>query len=541
MKERKVLAIYCRISRLKEEGKDRSIEDQKQLGIEKAKELGYDYELYIDEGLSAASDDIEDRPEFKRLLNDMKAGKLYAIYGIDQSRFERNPSIHYMFAAEVKNHIQEYWTDIDGLIDLHDPQVELMANIRSIFNQYHVTNTKHKVKSVLKRNARNGKAHGISPYGYTKDENGFIIIDEVESEVVKRIFNMSLQGKGTKAITNKLNAESVPTRYNKLTGSLTVKNKYTGTETTKSKASIKWAPNTIRNILKNTIYKGERVFNDEIITVPAIITPKIWDKVQVGFGERAIMGKTIYDYLLKGKLRCGKCGRNYYGRTRQDKKDHAYICSSKRIPEENCGNRGINIDRLDDLVWFRIINSELFLKVLKRDFSFSKNKVVEVTKGIETRTSTLQEVETRRNRVVTAFSHGAMTEKDLEIQLVNISKEESRLKEDIEILESKLKALNYSEELISKYHQFQTRLNYFKDGLSFEEKQAIINVFIDDIIVLFNEDKKEYELEISYLIHPSEFDKDYPSNYNTTEGVGIPMLIGARQQNNPLGVKLHQK
>lgn len=538
---KKVLAIYCRISRLKEEGKDRSIEDQKQLGIEKAKELGYDYELYIDEGLSAASDNIDDRPEFKRLLNDMKAGKLYAIYGIDQSRFERNPSIHHMFTAEVKNHIQEYWTDMDGLVNLHDPQVELLANIRSVFNQYHVTTTKHKVKSVLRRNARDGKAHGISPYGYTKDENGFIIIDEVESEIVKRIFNMSLQGKGTKTIAYKLNDESIPTRYNKLTGSLTVKNKYTDIETTKTKDSIKWAPNTIRGILKNSTYKGERVFNDEIVKVPAIITPKIWDKVQAGFEERAITGKATYDYLLKGKLRCGRCGRNYYGRTRQDKKDHAYICSSKRIPEENCGNRGINIDRLDDLVWFRIINSELFLKVLKRDFAFTKNKAAEVTKSIETRTTTLQEVENRRNRVVTAFSHGALTENDLELQLNDITKEEIRLKEDIEILESKMEAIKHSEELISKYHQFQNRLNYFKHGLSFEEKQAIINVFIDDIIVMFNDDEKEYELEISYLISPADFDKDYPSDYKTTVGVGIPMLMGSKQQNNPLGVDLHQK
>ena len=61
------LGIYCRISKVKD-GNDLSIPDQKQKGIKKAKELGLPYELYIDEGISGASDKIEDRPEFARFI-----------------------------------------------------------------------------------------------------------------------------------------------------------------------------------------------------------------------------------------------------------------------------------------------------------------------------------------------------------------------------------------------------------------------------------------------------------------------------------------
>ena len=81
------LGIYCRISRAKD-GNDLSIPDQKQKGIKKAKELGLPYELYIDEGISGASDTIEDRPQFARFIADISNGTLSAVYAYDQSRFD---------------------------------------------------------------------------------------------------------------------------------------------------------------------------------------------------------------------------------------------------------------------------------------------------------------------------------------------------------------------------------------------------------------------------------------------------------------------
>lgn len=513
-----LLGIYCRISRLKEEGKDKSIHDQKQLGIELANKLGYDYTLYIDEGLSAASDNIEDRPEFKRFMDDMEGDKFHAIFAIDQSRFERNPLVHHVFVATVREHVKEYYTDVDGLLDLNDPQTVLMSDMVSVFNKYHVTLTKHKVKSVLKRNAREGKTQGLPPYGYTTDDNGYIIVDEEESNVIQRIFEMTLKGYGTRSISNKLNDDKILTRYAKYgEGTIKIKNKYTEQIRLVQKKDVKWSPNTIRGILRNSWLIGERKYVDEVLEVPSIVSKKDWDKVQDLLNNRTNKSKQAYEYLLKGKLRCARCERNYYGRTRKDKSDHAYICSSKRLTGGNCGNRGINIDRLEDLVWYRIINSPLFLKALKRDFNFEGSQKNDYSEKLESLNEALKVVEERRKRIVTAYSNGVLEEEDLQLQLSEITSERKRLEEEIKLYQSKQEVVSISADTITQYENFQKRLNHFRDNLTFDEKREIVNLFIENISIDYDDEVKGYNLDIEYKIHPSEFDNIYPEENGYSE------------------------
>ena len=528
----KVLGIYCRISRLKEEGKDRSIADQKALGIEKAKELGYDYELYVDEGLSAAGDDIEFRPQFKRLLGDMESGELYAIYGIDQSRFERNPQIHHIFVNTVKKNISEYYTDLDGLINLNDPSTELMANMVSVFNQYHVTVTKHKVKSVLKRNAQEGKGHGILPYGYTTDDRGYIVVDDAESKIVEKIYNLSLERVGVQSIANLLNAENVPTRYNTIgKGTITTTNKYTGKSVVREKKDVKWVGNTVRGILINTIYKGERVFSNEIYSVESIIPKSKWERVKINLSKNKHSGKKKYDYLLKGKLRCGKCGRNYYGRSRSDKKDHTYICSSRRVKGGNCGNRGLNIDKIEDFIWFRIINSSLFLKVLKRDFSFDKNNLAEIENSISVKQNILATLTKSRARIIDTRAKGIITDDELSEQLTGLTIKTNDIKNEIDVLKYKSKEMIDGGSILSNYQRFQRKLDLFKDRLSFNEKAMIVEAFIEDIIVDFDEVEKVYKLDISMSVTPSDFDDDYPDNYGNIDKTFMSLRNEFKGQN----------
>ena len=68
-------------------------------------------------------------------------------------------------------------------------------------------------------------------------------------------------------------------------------------------------------------------------------------------------------------LRCGRCGRNYYGRTRISKKDNYYTCSSKRITNHNCGNRSLNIDILDDIIWNKFIGNGELTKLIELHYS----------------------------------------------------------------------------------------------------------------------------------------------------------------------------
>jgi len=182
------LGIYCRISRIKD-GNDLSIQDQKQKGIKKANDLSLPYELYVDEGISGASDKIEDRPEFERFISDVSTGKLSAVYAYDQSRFERNPQVRFLINDIFKKNRISYYTELDGEVDLNDPQAEFFGDLLSVINKYHVTLTKIKVKSALRSRVKSGKAHSILPYGYTKNENSSLVIDNEEAEEYELVMN----------------------------------------------------------------------------------------------------------------------------------------------------------------------------------------------------------------------------------------------------------------------------------------------------------------------------------------------------------------
>src|SRR5690606_14683232 len=116
--------------------------------------------------------------------------------------------------------------------DYNDPSQLLTASIISILNGHtsHVQSVQ--TKKVLKNRIKEGKAHGILSYGYQTDKKGYLEINKEESEIVKKIYELSLKGKGYRKIAEYLNDRNIPTRYNKIgKGVITPTNKFTKKET----------------------------------------------------------------------------------------------------------------------------------------------------------------------------------------------------------------------------------------------------------------------------------------------------------------------
>jgi site-specific DNA recombinase len=501
---KQTLGIYCRISQLKEEGKDRSIEDQKLLGIAKAKELGLNYELYIDEGLSAAADDIAARPEFVRMLSRVADGTLTAVFAFDQSRFERNPQVRYTINNIFKKSGIRYYTHIDGLVDLFDPQAEFFGNIMSVINQFQVTMTRIKVKSVLKRRAAEGKAHGITPYGYTRDANGILIINEEEAEIVRLIFALSLQGTGTRSIAFFLDGKKTPTRYNKIGhGTISTKNRYTKHITTRQKTEVTWAGNTVRGILINPMYYGKRTFGKETYDVPSIVDEDYWKEVNDNFKNNSnTRGKKVtHPYLLKGLLRCGVCGRNMYGRTRVSKKDNYYMCSSKRIKHESCCNRSINIDRLDNFIWGILFGKDNFIERLEAELLFGGQGRQLVLDEKKHALKKLEALKIEKQKAISLCLKGIMTEEDLKGALKKLDAEIKNSDETLHELDKKEAALSQGQ---VKVAEIKDKFVDYTNITHFSQKIKVINELVSNIIVEFI-DEHHYEIKIEYKFGlPSE-------------------------------------
>ncbi|MDB2493187.1 recombinase family protein [Flavobacteriaceae bacterium] len=374
-----MLGIYTRLSKQDEESN--SINNQLREGKQFAADFHYsDIKIYNEgEGVSGGLD-IVDRPKLKELMGDIKSGLVTSLWVRNQNRLERNSLTYATFVQTVKSYkCKVYFNGV--LQDYNNPNDNLLGGILSQLNSYKLELQSEQTKKVLRDNVIAGKSHARIPYGYTKDENNFLIIDKDEAKIIKKVYKWSLEGIGTNKIADRLNELGVPTAYNKMEGTLKVVNKYDKQDiTTVKKSEIKWSGNTIRGFIKNSHYKGVRVFSGNEYECPAIFDAQYWQQVNDNLKKNANnSGKVVsHKYLLKGLLRCGKCGRNMYGRTRVNKKDNYYMCSSKRHKHLNCGNRGININFLEKFIMSKFYGDyKLYDKVKEHFNSLNNNEELE--------------------------------------------------------------------------------------------------------------------------------------------------------------------
>lgn len=475
-----MLGIYARLSR--EDHDAKSIENQVKSGIDFANRENLQYKIYKDDGLSGTLT-IDKRPNFNILLDDITEGVITSVFVTNQDRLERNPEVWFHVCELFKKENIKLYFEGGKEFDLYDVDEMFIGSISSLINKRYVDILKKKIKAVLDRNVKEGKVHGMVAYGFTKDNNGYLIIDEEESKVIKQIYDLSLSGMGTDSIANYLNEKNIPTRYKKLgKGQYKVKDKYNGSYKTLNKKDALWKGNTIRTILKNPIYKGKRLWKGNEIDVPQILDTEFWERVNDNIPKNANNSgkKVTYKYLLKGILKCNKCGRNMYGRSRQSKKDHYYQCSSKRIKNNSCGNRSINIDKIEGAVWSRFFRDDELMNLIEKDIVKDDNKINEIEEIIKVEHKSLNSLINKKDNLIEAITDAVISKEDAKKKMESIKNsiiEKNRLIKDFQL---QLANAKNSQELVkNRKKEFES----FTDKLSFLEKQKIVNKYISEIYV----------------------------------------------------------
>jgi site-specific DNA recombinase len=496
------VGIYCRIS-VDKGGRDKSIEDQSKLGIEFAKSNKYKYDLFIDEGLSGT---IDERPQFKRLLTEVVDGKIQIIWVFDDSRIQRSPEIRYLLNNTLKQYKVQYYTHINGLVDLFNPESDLMGGIMAEFNKYFVTISKLKVKSVLRRRVLGGRGWGGLPYGYSYDTNGYYVINKSEAKVVKTIFKLSLLGTGTDAIARYLNEKEIPTRYNDYKGDIKL-HKKKGGENLKiiPKKNLRWAGNTVRGILNNTMFYGIKKINDLTLEVPAIFSIKYWEEVNFNLKNknRNTLGKggtKKHQYLLNGIIKCSWCGRNYNGKTRISRKDHFYYCMGKRSLEGACKNRSINIDKIENFVWSVLFVDQRLFEAIKSSYSNTNDSNL-VNNLLKKENQSLTNALKGKDNILEMVKRGTLTPEDVADKM-------SEIRLEIELHRQKITELSSQVRNIER-HNFADLANdsSFFLKMKFEDKHRLVrkyikSIYIDWIDCEYNGQKvKYYKVSINYNVN----------------------------------------
>lgn len=252
----KKVAIYCRLSvedidRNNKESE--SIKNQKLLLTEYAKEKNwFIYQIYCDEDYSGLD---ANRPEFNNMINDAKSRKFDIILCKSQSRFTRDMEL----VEKYINRLFFIWgIRFVSIIDNIDTDIKgnkKTRQINALINEWYCEDLSENINAVFKKKMLDGKFIGsFACYGYKKNVNdkNTLIIDEDAANVVKRIFQMFIDGYSYFEIAVKLTEENIlnPTNY-KISKGYKFYNP--------NACNNKWSLNTIKKIINNRTYIGDMV------------------------------------------------------------------------------------------------------------------------------------------------------------------------------------------------------------------------------------------------------------------------------------------
>ncbi len=318
-----MLGIYIRKSR--DSAKEKSLKEQKLLGQEFALENKMEY-AFFDEGIISGQKKKEQRPKFAELFTAIERKEITGVYIWDSSRIARNERAWLDFADLLKETgVLLYDNGVKA--DFTDENTYLFYYMKSGFDAHFAKITAKKIKTVLNRNAREGRPHGLLPYGYTTNKKGKWKKHKKEVNTVKLIFELYQNGYGYIRIANHLNEMGIDTRYD-----------------------IVWTPATIRYIIYNRTYSGTAKFNEIEIKVPPIIDKKTHEKLLASIGNRYKKpGAKSKRFILNEVMVCGKCGTRY---TISQRHRHSYYrCLSevnRGVPK--CHSKAVRAEHLDKLI-----------------------------------------------------------------------------------------------------------------------------------------------------------------------------------------------
>ena len=366
-------ALYERLSRDDDlEGESNSIVNQKAILKKYADDNGFrNIEFFVDDGYSGTN---FNRPDWLRLIAMVEEGKIGTVIVKDMSRLGRDYLQVGMYTEMVFPNADIRFIAINNGVDSDNQQDSDFTPFLNIINEWYAKDTSKKIRAVFKAKGEAGKPLCTNPpYGYVKDpdDKHHWIVDETAADVVRRIFNLCVDGYGPSQIANVLEKDKVlvPSAYYKSLGisypAAVPDNPYA------------WQSRTVADLLSHQEYLGHTVnfktyrksyknkkqlHNDssewQIFenTHEAIIDQETFDIVQrIRNGRRRLtpMGEMP---VLSGMLFCADCNNKLYqvrGRGWEHDKEY-FVCATYRKKKGGCDShqiRNVVVERLllDDI------------------------------------------------------------------------------------------------------------------------------------------------------------------------------------------------
>lgn len=459
-------ALYIRVSTKEQAETGYSVigQERKLRAFAEAKDLT-NIEVYLDDGYSGAS---LNRPEMQRLMRDVNRGNVSTVIIYKLDRLSRAQKDTMYLIEEVFNHNNTALISISESFDTSTPFGRAAIGILSVFAQLERENIKERMMMGKEENAKKGLWNGGGnrfghTFGYRRKDKLWHV-EPYEAEIVKEVYQLYMNGYGAEKIRNLINE-----KYG-----------YTFPDHTR-----------VTSILKNPLYAGKVTHSGKVYdgAHEAIVSEDLYETVQIFREKRRVRTPRIIDsdYVLRGLIKCGKCGKNFTSRpvsaSRPGRKGY-YSCHGRyaaaKYPErEKCLNKNHRKDDLHELVFSELDK----LKSNKIDYE----KHFEDSDTIAVFRNKLKDIEEQIERVADLYIAGNIPEKILNEKINKLNKEKTSVEKNIK---------NY----VPKNNLAAKELNRIQDldyrKLSNADLSNLLNILLDRIVIDDNDIKIYYNFTL---------------------------------------------
>ena len=508
---KKITALYERLSRDDElQGESNSIKNQKQLLESYAHKNGYSpIRHFTDDGVSGTT---FEREGFQAMIAEVEAGNVGAVIVKDMSRFGRDYLKVGFYTEVMFKEKGVRFIAINNGIDSANQQDSDFTPFLNIMNEWYARDAGRKIQAVFKSRMQDGKRVSPSvPYGYLRspEDKQKLIIDEEPAAVVRRIYQMVIEGKGVTAIADILTAEKVliPSAYAKIHCP----------ENDHSKGFTNpylWSATAVSYILEKQEYMGHTVLGktvsvsyktkkrrkaepDELMifknTHPAIVDEETWHLAQK---LRKTVRKPSYNrppHPLTGLVYCADCGSKMTHRQPSPTKkkkydaDDAYICGSYRQRTRDCTMHFIKTSVLWELILTAIREVSDYVRQDEQAFidKVQQTSTVQMAETQREQKRRLAEATERNGELNTLIKKlyegnatGKIPDKHFERLLSEYDSEQTALETEIEDLKAQIDSFNEDSAKADKFIAIVRRYTDFT-----ELTTPMLNEFIEKVVV----------------------------------------------------------
>lgn len=397
-------------------GESASITTQRKMLRAYAKENQFNvYEEYVDDGISGTT---FDRPDFKRMIQDIESKKINMVITKDLSRLGRDYIITGQYTEIYFPSKRVRYIAINDGYDSDSPYTDI-APFKNVINEMYARDTSKKIRSAFITRMQEGLFVGaFAPYGYQRDplDKHHLIIDEVSAKTMKEIFRKASEGFLPIQIARELNNKNVPTpiEYRCLQNP-----EMNSADFSKRR---EWTSSTITKMLKNIVYLGHMAqgkttkvsFKSDVTianpvddwfvvenTHEPLVEFELFDMASRRSKQRTCIKKGQFNNLFSGIAKCDDCKRNMstVGTRKKGAAANLACGGYKLYGSGECSNHFIDYDTLYEIVLSSI--KEL-VRLSSQDEQEILDRVQKQVKRQETRVDNQREITTlkKRNREI---------------------------------------------------------------------------------------------------------------------------------------------